>query len=90
MKSVSWDKVLTCGAGLLLVILGWVFIGGQLSGKTTQRMEAIEIRQDALERMLQNQLVMLSDGLVEVSRKLDVLTAEQRILHRGELRKLER
>ena len=73
-RSVKLVAILISG---LLLVGTWVFAAGRI----LQRIEQVEKEHQQFKVDVSNQLIMLSDGQVEVMRKLDVMIAEQRILH---------
>jgi hypothetical protein len=85
IRHIAWDTVIACAISTLLIIGSWIFASGQMNGKTEQRLQAIEQRQDADEVKTSEQLRMISDGLAAVDQNVTEMRLEQCVLHRGEL-----
>jgi hypothetical protein len=90
MRRSLWDTFITAAVPAILVLIGWIWSGGLAQGKQIERIDAIEVKVQTLERTIAAQLMMLSDGQAEIKRQLEVIQAEQRILHRNELGRLSR
>lgn len=87
---MSWDTIITAAVTASLVLVGWIYTSGRASGQTAQEIKQLKQENAEIKQLFSEQLTMLSDGQVEVMRRLEVLQAEQRILHQGQLSRLPR
>lgn len=68
----------------LLICATWIYSSGQLVGATKMEIASLKQEQGTLCQTISDmraQLVMLSDGQAETLRLIQVIQAEQRILH---------
>ncbi len=92
-RRIDWSTVITCMVSVIVLLGGWTFAAGKLTGASASdlaslqdRQARIEERQTRLEALVTDRLERIMSGQADLRTSVETLRTEMRLRFQGQSR----